>query len=239
MDIKESNIQERDRLRGLYLYFLQAIGLIITGSFLLQVFLNTEQTNVVKIYQALIHLLYFPALIMVLYAFKHVVRINNHALLINVISFLGFGFALVLISKLGKIDSGALFFFLAPIVLYSYSRFVLNICINGWIRLLKFIMHYVLFMGSLFISLILITYVTIYGGRHTYIDDFYVGGMYVETTAEIYIENPPLIFLVAMILFISRHGVNRPVKERTLISIFTGVLYCVLFYGFWQYIDSV
>ena len=210
--------------------FLTLISLAIV-----QILFDTDYERAYKIYQVLIHLLYLPALILILYSFKSIVKIRNKLFVKNIVAFILFGILLFWIGKTGIIEYNTLLFFSAPIFLYAFNRVVLKKFLRGY-QLLNFLFHYVVLFVSFFILTVVMIY-TITGNRFSYVKDMYIENVYISNDAEIYVSNPALILLVAMVLFISANRIKRPPKERIVLFLFVGILYSLLYYGFVQYIN--
>jgi len=238
-DTHLETLQKKKRpLVGFYLYCLQGMLLSTISFVIFQILFDTDHETTYKIYQLLSHSLYIPVLILVLYAFKSIVKIKNKLFVKNIIVFTIFGILLFWIGRIGIVEYDTLFFFAVPIFLYTYNRFILKKFIRGY-PLVKLLFHYIVLFFSFLISMVIMISVLVDSGKKTYVRDFYITDIYIKNDAEIYISNPALIFLVAMVVFISAHRIKRSPKERILLFFLVGILYIILYYVFIQYVNYV
>ncbi len=238
-DIDLETPQKKKRpLVGFYLYCLQGM-LLSTISFVIsQIIFDADYETTYKIYQLLSHSIYIPVIILVLYSYKSIVKIRNKLFVKNIIAFTLFGILLFLIGRIGIIEYNTLFFFAVPIFLYTYNRFILRKFIRGY-PLWNLLLHYVLLFSYFLISLVTIIPVLADSGKKTYVKDFYIADIYIKNDLEIYMSNPALIFLVAMVVFISANRIKKSPKERILLFYIVSILYAVLYYIFIQYVNYV
>jgi hypothetical protein len=238
-DIDLETLQKKKRpLVGFYLYCLQGM-LLSTISFVIsQIIFSSDYEITYKIYQLLSHSLYIPVIILVLYSFKSIVKIRNKLFAKNIIAFTLFGISLFWIGNTGIIEHDTLFFFSVPIFLYAHNKFILKKFIRGY-QLLKQLLHYAVLFLYFLISQVIMIPVLADSGKKTFVKDFYITDIYIKNDAEIYMSNPALIFLVAMVIFISAHRIKKSPKERILLFFLVSILYALLYCIFILYVNYV
>lgn len=235
-DLKST--QKRSRpLIGFYLYCIQGLALSIVGFLTLARILDTPHDSVYQVYQFLRHLLYLPVLILILYAFKSILRLKNRELLKSTLSFMLFGMVLFYIGKLEVVEYDLLFFFLMPVFLYVYNRVVLKKFIRGY-SFTRLLLHYFLLFFIFFMAYIVMEPILAHGGRYTLVEHLHINAISIKDDIEIYVSNPALIFLLAMVVFVSAQRIKKSPKHRAILFLSLGVLYTVLYSIFIKYINA-
>jgi len=232
------SIQKRRRpLIGFYLYCIQGLALSIVGFLTLARILDTPHDSAYQVYQFLRHLLYLPVLILILYAFKSIMKLTNKALLKSSLSFILFGIALFYIGKLSGVDYDLLFFFLMPVFLYVYNKVILKKFIRGY-SFTRLLLHYFLLFFTFFMGYIVMEPILSYGGKYTLVKHLYINLISIKDDVEVYVSNPALIFLLAMVVFVSAQRIKKSPKQRATLFLFLGVLYAILYSIFIKYINA-